>query len=68
MAEQTSCSRKIGAHEHCLKLEGWQGRPEINKVKQLVCLFSHENVYSVNLFRHNKRKLVSEDLSLLIKM
>ena len=32
ITEQTSCSRReIRSPEHCLKIERWQGPPDINK-------------------------------------
>ena len=56
---------KIRSPDHCVKLERWQGPPNINSRKlcrplSSVCLFSYENKES--LFRLN------EDLCLLIKM
>ena len=45
--------------EHCLKLKGWQGPPNINKVKQhALVLFFLRTVCLLSLFRHKKNHLV----------
>ena len=53
--------RKIRFPGHCLMLEGWQGPPHINKVKQIEIVLS----FRVSLLIKFKQ---NEDLFPLIKM